>query len=248
MREGDVHHFPRTETELVSGEEGTGTTDRASAMLHAELSRNDDDVTRLLLGHEAKRFRSPSVTPKRLDRDLAVPVVVERAGGLELLEGEEDTPNVAFGRVRHLREMHLGHGIDRRNGEPSFGTLRERERREDLVQELRRVAQRERVEPGDDVHLRGDRLRSLVLLRVLVARTHFLVLEQVLVAVAVDELRDEVGEARRVVDTLGFIVREASLVIGGFYDRDELETLGVPCGDCLRRRSQCLGHRSHLLF
>lgn len=222
----------RTETELVADEAFACPADGTPTMAHSVLSRHDQDVTLLRLGELAEGIERPHVLAQSVRRDLTLPVVVELPGLADLFEYELDGTAVAVSRVGHLGEVLGGYGVHRRNGEPSFGARREF--RQGLG-EFERMARIETEDLGDCLDLVRDRLGALVLLRVRVAGTNFLVGELVGHGQLSDELRDPVLQfATALVEPLCTRIVELGLVVDGLEETDCVETFRVSAGD------QCL--------
>lgn len=157
------------EAELVCAEALASTTDGTTTVTQSKLGRDDEDVTLLLFGDQVERMQGACVLTQLTGSDLAFTVVVERARLLELLQNHLDRTAVLVVLVGDFGEVALGDRIDRRDGEPSFGTVRERDRRQDLLDPIAGESERQAESLGDHVHLRTDWLHTTVLLRVHVA-------------------------------------------------------------------------------
>lgn len=222
----------RSETELVGRENLASPTDRLAAMAHAELRGDDQDVALLRFGDEIERVRRASVNPQLRRRDLSLTVVVERPGGRDLGVNELDRLAVLLGRIGHFGEVLLGQRVDRRNGEPSFGAVRECRQ---VLGELESLARIEIENLGKRLDLIRDRLGSFVLLRVRVVGTNFFVGVLVGHGQLGDELRNPVLQfTTALVEPLCARVVELGLVVDGLEETDCVETFRVSAGD------QCL--------
>jgi len=237
MSENDGTDCETSETELALHEDLTSPTNGLATMAHTELGGDDQDVALLRFGDEIQRVRRASVNSQLRRRDLSLTVVVERPGGGDLGVNELDCPAVLQGRIGHFGEVLLGQRVHRRNGEPSFGTVGEF--RQGLG-EFERVARIETEDLGaedlgDCLDLVVDRLRPLVLLRVRVAGTNFLVGVLVGHGQLGNELRDPVLQfATALVEPLCACLVELGLVVDGLKETDCVETSRVSAGD------QCL--------
>lgn len=232
MSENDGTDRETSETELVDHEDLASPTDGLAAMAHAELGRDDQDVALLRFGDQIESVRRASVNPQLRRRDLALTVVVERPGVGDLGVNELDRLAVLLGRIGHFREVLRRQCVHRGNREPSFGTVREF--RQGLG-EFERVARIETEDLGDCLDLIRDRLRPLVLLRVRVVGTDFLVGVLVGLGQLGDELRDPVLQfAAALVEPLCAGLIELGLVVRGLEETGCVETFRVSAGD------QCL--------
>ena len=211
-----------SETELVGREDLTCPAHRTALVTETELGRNDEDVEVLLLVAELlEHLHRLGVLSQVLRSELAVTVVVELP----------------------LRRDHCEHLLDRltvgrrerlplRNGEPSLGTVRKRRQ---VLGELESLARVEIEDLGNRLDLVVDRLRPLVLLRVRVAGTDFLVGVLVGHGQLGDELRDPVLQfATALVEPLCARIVELGLVVDGLEETSCVETFWVSAGD------QCL--------
>ncbi len=221
-----------SETELVGHEDLASPTNGLAAMAHAELGGDDQDVALLRFGDEIERVRRASVNPQLRRRDLSLTVVVERPRGGDLGVNELDRLAVHLRRVGHFREVLRGQRVDRRNGEPSFGAVRECRQ---VLGELESLARIEIENLGKSLDLIRDRLGSFVLLRVHVVGTNFFVGVLVGHGQLGDELRDPVLQfATALVEPLCARIVELGLVVDGLEETDCVETFRVSAGD------QCL--------
>ena len=232
MSENDGTDREASETELVGHEDLTSPTDGLATVTHAELGRDDQDVALLRFGDQIERVRRASVNPQLRRRDLTLTVVVERPGVGDLGVNEMDRLAVLLDRIGHFGEVLRRQCVHRGNREPSFGTVREF--RQGLG-EFERVARVEIENLGKCLDLVVDRLRPLVLLRVRVAGTNFLVG----VLVGHGQLRHEPPDpflqfATALVEPLCAGVIELGLVVDGLEETDCVETFRVSAGD------QCL--------
>jgi len=232
MSENDGTDCETSETELVGHEDLTSPTDGLATVTHAELGRDDQDVAILCFGDQIERVRRASVNPQLRRRDLTLTVVVERPGVGDLGVNELDRLAVLLSRIGHFGEVLLGQRVDRRNGEPSLGALGEF--RQGLG-EFERVARVEIENLGKCLDLIRDRLGPLVLLRVRVVGTDFLVG----VLIGHGQLSDELGDpvlqfATALVEPLCACLVELGLVVDGLEEADCVETFRVSAGD------QCL--------
>ena len=221
-------HDPDAEgikAELGGSHDLVGSSDTASGVTLAELTRDDENVVVLLLfANGLEHLGGLGRLPDVLAVNLAFAPVVQLAPGLiDQVQNDLDCLGVGLGDL-----------LPPWDGEPSLGAFGERK----LGQLLVGVANA-RKEQAEDVGLLGDTL-GLVAREVAVAGRNFLVLELVRGAVFFQPCGDVVGETRRVIHALSFAIRtvgEASLVVGRFHDRHKLETLRITCSNL--RRSQC---------
>lgn len=177
-------------------------------------------------------MRRASVNSQLRRRDLSLTVVVERPGGRDLSVNELDRLTVLLARTLHFGEVLLGQRVNRRNGEPSLGTLEERRQ---VLGELDGVTRIKTEDLGDCLDLIRDRLGPLILLRVRVAGTNFLVGVLVGCGQLGDELCDPVLQfATALVEPLCARLVELGLVVDGLEQTDCVETFRVSAGD------QCL--------
>jgi len=202
---------------------------------HAELGCDDEDLRLLLFLEFRHRFHRTSRNPQVSRIDLVRPVVVERALGSDLVQHELDSPAVLLAGVNDLGEVLGCQRINARDGEPSFGAVRQFGKRLGVLQRLGRV---ESEDCSKSRNLLFDRLGAVVLGGVTQVRADFFVLEPTVAAVLGNEAINQVGKTCGFVDALRFLLGEACLVVGCLDHRHELETLLVPTRDY--GRSQCI--------
>ena len=165
VREEHAPHTQRTVAELILAEGRPGTTHRLAAVAKTELCRDDEDVALLLCSDLLEHHGRPRVLAQTIRRDLTFAVVVEAPRLLDLPEDEFDRAAVPHGRILDPWEEASRERLDRRDGEPSFGTLGEGERRQPF-HELGRGTEREAEERHQPVDLLADGRRARVLGRV----------------------------------------------------------------------------------
>jgi len=210
----------RIESELVADEDLACPTDRTTTMAQSKLGGNDQDVALLRFGDQIQCVGRAGMNPQLSRCDLAFAVVVELPRGSDLGVDELDGTAVALGRVFDFREESGSQGVDRRDGEPSLGTLGKFGK---ILRELEGLSGIEAEDLGDSPDLSLNRPWPRVLRRVSVARPHLLVGELVGPRQLSDEIRDSILQFSAVlVESLrgGFV--ESRLVEGGSTECDIL--------------------------
>lgn len=140
------------------------------------LHGNDQDVALLRFSDLLERLERADMLTQLAGGDLAFAIVVEVPRLAELFENELDGTAVLLHGVGDLGEVTLGDRIDGGNGEPSFCTVGKLKRRQDRLDPVARVTERQTELLGEDVHLSADRFRTTVLFRVHVVRASLFVL------------------------------------------------------------------------
>ncbi len=164
MNQNDDTDLQRSEAELASHEDLPSPTCRTTLVATPELGGDDQDVPRLVRGEGSQCSCRVNVPTQVLGHDLTHAEVREGTRRSHLLVNEPDRRAVTLSRILDLREMDAGDGLDRRNGEPPFGSGRKllRER----FDERERLLRIESEDLGDARDLLANGPRALVLGRV----------------------------------------------------------------------------------
>ena len=123
MSQGDGHAHEAAQPELIAHEHLARATNRTTAMTHAELGRDDQDVARLFGDNLRHGLGGPGGHAQMGRVDLALAVVVERARGRELVQQELDRTAVLLARVGDLGKVLHRQRVHGRDGEPALGTV-----------------------------------------------------------------------------------------------------------------------------